>query len=213
MYIPSHFEESRLDVLHALIRERPLATLVSMSPAGLDANHMPLLLSPEPAPLGTLRGHVARANPLCRDLVPDAEVLAIFHGPQAYITPTWYPSKAETGKVVPTWNYAVVHAHGKLRCVDDAIWLRAHLERLTAHNEAAHAEPWQVADAPSDFIHQLIGAVVGVEIVVTRLAGKWKVSQNQPDANQAGVISGLRAEGGAEALTMAALIEARGKPR
>lgn len=211
MYLPGHFSESRLDVLHALMRERPLATLVTMSAAGLDANHIPLHLSPEPAPFGTLRGHVARANPVWRELAPDAEALAIFHGPQAYITPSWYPAKVEHGKVVPTWNYAVVHAHGAIRVVDDAGWLRAHLEALTAANEASRAEPWQVADAPREFTDRLIGGIVGIEIVIARIEGKWKVSQNQTEANRAGVVAGLRGDGDAASMAMAAVVEARGK--
>lgn len=211
MYLPGHFSESRLDVLHALMRERPLATLVTVSAAGLDANHIPLLLSPEPAPLGTLRGHVARANPVWRELAPDAEALAIFHGPQAYITPSWYPAKVEHGKVVPTWNYAVVHARGVIRIVDDAGWLRAHLEALTAANEASRAEPWQVADAPREFIDRLIAGIVGIEIVIARIEGKWKASQNQAEANRGGVVAGLRGDGDAASMAMAAMVEDRGK--
>jgi transcriptional regulator len=213
MYIPSHFEESRPDVLHELMRERPLATLVTASAAGLEANHLPLHWSPEPAPLGTLRGHVARANPLWRQLAPDgAAVLAIFHGPQAYVTPSWYPAKAEHGRVVPTWNYVVVHAHGTLRAVDDAAWLRAQLAALTAASEAGRAPPWQVADAPAEFVDRLIAGIVGIEIAISRIEGKSKVSQNQSAANRAGVVRGLRADGDAGALDMAAWIEAAGSP-
>lgn len=207
MYIPKQFDEPRVDVLHQLIRSRPFATLVTLSSSGLNANHIPLHLSEQPGPFGTLRGHVARANPIWNDIAKDVEALAIFHGPNAYVTPSWYPTKAETGKVVPTWNYVVAHAYGMLRVIDDAAWLHAHLELLTAHNEAAFAEPWRLADAPSDFIEKLIGAVVGIEIVITRLSGKWKTSQNQPAENQAGVIHGLHASGSVEALEMAALIE------
>ena len=141
MYIPKHFAEPRVDVLHQLIRTRSLSTLVTLSSSGLNANHIPLHLSPEPSPFGTLRGHVARANPIWNDLNKDLEALAIFHVPDAYVTPSWYPSKVETGKVVPTWNYAVAHAYGTLRVVDDPTWLRCHLEELTAHNEAAFSEP------------------------------------------------------------------------
>src|SRR5512139_119794 len=191
MYIPKHFDEPRVEVLHELIRARPLSTLVTLSSGGLDANHIPLHLSNDPAPLGTLRGHVARANPMWSDLANGVEALAIFHGPDAYITPSWYPTKAETGKAVPTWNYVVAHAYGPLRVIDDASWVRAQLEVLTAHNEAAFAEPWNVSDAPRDFIDQLVGAIVGIEIVIRRLSGKWKSSQNQPPQNQACVIRGV----------------------
>lgn len=207
MYIPKHFEEPRVEVLHELIRARPLSTLVTLSSGGLDANHIPLLLAAEPAPLGTLRGHVARANPIWSDFAAEVEVLAVFHGPDAYVTPSWYATKAETGKVVPTWNYAVAHAYGRLRIIDDAAWLLAHLDALTASNEAAFAAPWQLSDAPPDFTEKLIGAVVGIEIVITRLIGKWKASQNQPPQNRAGVVSALRTSGSAEALAMAALVE------
>lgn len=211
MYLPKHFEAPSVDVLHELIRARPLSTLVTLGSGGLNANHIPLHLSADPAPLGTLRGHVARANPILDDVGADILVLAIFHGPQAYITPSWYPTKAETGKAVPTWNYAVAHAYGRLRTVDDAAWLRAHLEALTAHNEAAFAEPWHVADAPPDFTEKLIAAVVGIEIEITRLAGKWKVSQNQPPPNRAGVVEGLRTSSDSDALAVAALVERAGK--
>jgi transcriptional regulator len=210
MYVPRHFEERRVEVMHDLIRARPLATLVALTGSGLEANHVPLHLSPEPAPFGTLRGHVARANPLWREFRPDTEVLAIFHGPQAYISPAWYPAKAATGRVVPTWNYVAVHACGALRIVDDADWLRVQLEALTAHNEAAFAEPWRVSDAPADYIGKMVAAVVGIEIAVTRLTGKWKTSQNHPPANRAGVVRGLESLGDAASLAMAELV--RRKP-
>lgn len=212
MYIPKQFEENRVEVMHDLIRAYPLATLVMHSSTGLDANHIPMHLS-EASPYGVLRGHVARANALALEAAGGIEALAVFHGPDAYITPSWYPTKKETGKAVPTWNYAVVHAHGVLRTVDDTTWLRAHLDELTAHNEAGFAEPWAVADAPSDFLEKLMSAIVGVEMVITKLQGKWKVSQNQPAQNQAGVVSGLRAGGRAELGVMAALVEAGAKPR
>lgn len=203
MYIPKHFDEPGVEVMHELMRARPLATLVTLSSGGLDANHIPLLLAPTPPPLGALRGHVARANPIWRDYVKEVEVLAVFQGPDAYVTPAWYPTKREDGKAVPTWNYAVAHAYGTLRVIDDASWLRAHLEALSARHEAAFPEPWRVADAPREFTEKLIAAVVGIEIEITRLSGKWKLSQNQPPQNRAGVVQGLRASGAAE---MAALV-------
>ena len=211
MYIPKQFEELRVDVMHELIRASPLATLVTMSSNGLNANHIPLHLLESPAPFGTLQGHVARANPVLSDLEKNIEVLAVFHGPDAYITPSWYVTKKETGKVVPTWNYAVVHAYGYLRVVDDAAWLRAQLEALTAHNEASFSERWAVSDAPHEFTEKLIGNIVGFEMVITRLSGKWKVSQNQPQQNQASVIEGLKASGQQESSAMAALVEAATK--
>jgi transcriptional regulator len=210
MYIPTHFDEPRTEVMYELMRARPLATLVTLSSSGLNANHIPLVLTDNPAPYGTLRGHVARANVLWRDLATDVEALAVFQGPDAYITPSWYATKQETGgKVVPTWNYAVVHAYGNLRVVDDPAWLREQMEALTDHSEAAFAEQWAVADAPHDYTEKLIAAVVGIEMVITRLTGKWKVSQNQPAQNQAGVVHGLHARGDSEAAEMAALVAAR----
>lgn len=213
MYVPKHFEEPRVDVLHELIRARPLSTLVTLASGGLEANHIPLHLSAEPGPLGTLRGHVARSNPFWNDMAGNNQVLAIFHGPDAYITPSWYPTKAETGKVVPTWNYAVAHAYGTLRVVDDPVWLREHLETLTARSEAAFPEPWRVSDAPLDFTEKLIGAIVGIEIGITRLLGKWKLSQNQSRINQAGVVQGLRASANPEAVSMAELVENAARQR
>lgn len=207
MYTPKQFEELRIDVMHELIRARPLATLVTLSAGGLNANHIPLHLLESPAPLGTLQGHVARANPILGDFEKNIEVLAVFHGPDAYITPSWYATKKETGKVVPTWNYAVVHAYGYVRIVDGASWLRAQLEALTAHNEASFAEPWAVSDAPHEFTEKLIGNIVGFEMVITKLLGKWKVSQNQPQQNQASVIESLKARGQQESSAMAALVD------
>ncbi|MEO6974655.1 MAG: FMN-binding negative transcriptional regulator [Gallionella sp.] len=210
MYIPKHFDEPRTEVMHELMRTHPLATLVTLSSSGLNANHIPLHLADEPLPFGTLRGHVARANPFWSDFAKDVEVLAIFHGPDSYITPGWYATKPENGKVVPTWNYAVVHAYGALRIIDDASWVRDQLEALTAHNEAAFAKPWAVSDAPHEYTKKLISSIVGFEIVVTRLTGKWKVSQNQPAQNQASVIEGLNSSELCDAEAMAALVKAHG---
>jgi transcriptional regulator len=206
MYTPKHFEEPRIEVMHELMRARPLATLVTLSSGGLNANHIPLHLVDTPAPFGTLRGHVARANPFWNDFTKDVEALAIFHGPDSYITPSWYATKKETGKVVPTWNYAVVHAYGALRIIDDAAWVRAQIEALTAHNEAAFAKPWAVSDAPHEYTEKRIETIVGFEIVITRLTGKWKVSQNQPAPNQASVVEGLNNSGMRDAAEMAALV-------
>ena len=207
MYVPKQFEEARIDVMHELIRARPLATLVTLSSNGLNANHIPFHLLESPAPFGTLQGHVARANPILSDLEKNIEVLAVFHGPDTYITPSWYATKKETGKVVPTWNYVVVHAYGYMRLVDDASWLRAQLEALTAHNEASFLKPWAVTDAPQEFTEKLIGNIVGIEMVITKLSGNWKVSQNQPQQNHAGVIEGLKASGLQDSLAMAVLVE------
>lgn len=208
MYVPSQFEEPRVEVMHELIRARPLATLVTLSSSGLNANHIPLHLSESPTPNGTLRGHVARANPLLVDLNNDIEVLAVFHGPDIYITPSWYATKKETGKVAPTWNYAVVHAYGRMRVIEDPSWLREQLEALTAHNEASFPQQWAISDAPSEFTEKLMHSIVGIEMIISKLSGKWKVSQNQPQQNRASVIDGLRTSGLRDSLEMAALVDA-----
>ncbi len=206
MYIPSHFAETDTRTLHAWMRSQPLATLITHSENGLDANHIPLHLTAEPGSLGILRGHVARANPLWSHLAAGTEALAVFMGPQAYITPSWYPTKAETGKAVPTWNYVAVHAYGTLRAVDNAAWLRSQLEALTAQSEAAFAKPWHIADAPPDYIARMLTAIMGVEMVISRLEGKRKTSQNQPACNRAGVEAGLRELGTSGTVAMAALV-------
>jgi transcriptional regulator len=207
MYLPAHFEETNREVLHRLMHDHPLAMLVTHGAGGLDANHIPFELDPSAGPFGTLRGHLARGNPLWREAA-ESEVLAVFQGPQRYISPSWYPSKQEGGKVVPTWNYAVVHAHGPLRVIDDPAWLRGLLVRLTAHHEAAMPVPWQVSDAPEEFIAKQLRAIVGIEIPLSRLTGKWKTSQNRNPADRAGVADGLRRAGNAAALAMADLVDA-----
>ena len=195
MYLPPAFREDRLDVLHAIIRDAGLATLVTLTDGGLVASHVPLLLDPEPAPYGTLIGHLARPNPQGTSSQPDPEALAIFHGPEAYVTPNWYATKRETGKVVPTWNYVAVHAYGPLRLFHDPARLLEVVTRLTERHEAPRAEPWAVADAPPDFIAGMLRGIVGIEIPIARLEGKRKMSQNRPAADRAGVIAGLSAEG------------------
>lgn len=206
MYIPKHFEERRVEVLHELIRRRPLAALVVLTSNGLDANHIPFQVDPHPTPFGTLRGHIARANPLWHHFSSDIEALAIFQGPSAYISPSWYPTKRETAKVVPTWNYAVVHAYGALRVIEDRVWLRRLVESLTNQHEAERDDSWKVTDAPSDFIEHLLGSIVGIEITITRLIGKWKVSQNRPVRDKEGVIEGLLQEGYDSGASMADLV-------
>ena len=196
MYLPKHFEETRSEALHELIRAHPLGMLVTLNGAGLQANSVPFILDADPAGgPGMLRAHVARANPLWRETRGDVEALVVFQGPQAYISPNWYASKAEHGKVVPTWNYVMVQARGTLRAVDDADWLRAFVTRLTTKHEAVQAQPWAVTDAPADYIDTMLRAIVGIEIPLTALTGKWKVSQNRPAADRAGVVAGLTAVG------------------
>ena len=191
MYVPSHFAESRVDVLYDLIRTHPFGALVVLASDGLDANHIPFEIDPEPAPFGTLRGHVARANPVWRDFSTEVDALVLFQGAHAYISPGWYPTKKEHGKVVPTWNYAVVHAHGPLRVIDDREWLRQFVGKLTDRHESARSDPWKVTDAPADFIDTMVSAIVGIEIPIAKLTGKWKVSQNRPEKDRAGVVAGL----------------------
>lgn len=195
MYLPAHFRQDRLDVLHRFIGQHSLATLVTLGPDGLMANHIPLVLDPEPGPFGTLRGHVAKANPQWRDSLPQVSALAIFEGPSAYISPSWYPSKQETGRVVPTYNYVVVHAHGRLSTYTDPARLEQHLRILTAHHEASFPIPWTIDNAPADFFAAQLNAIVGIEITIERFQGKWKVSQNRTPADRAGAVAGLRASG------------------
>lgn len=199
MYTPKSFEETRTDALHQLIRAYPFATVVIHAAGGLAANHLPFELVG-----GVLHGHVARGNELVQ--MDGAEVLLIFHGPDGYISPNWYPSKHETGREVPTWNYAVVHVHGRLRVIDDAIWLRRLLETLTDHHEASQPQPWKVSDAPEDHIEKSLHAIVGLEVVIERIEGKFKLSQNHPARNRAGVIAGLRERDGDGDVELAALM-------
>jgi len=203
MYLPAHFAQHDPAPLHALMREHPLATLVTLLNGEATADHVPLEFD---AATQTLHGHVARANPLWRTAATQ-RVLVVFSGPQAYISPSWYPSKAATHKVVPTWNYTVVHAHGTLHAVEDAPWLHALVSRLTDRHETPRAGPWAVSDAPSDYLQSMLRAIVGIEIVVDRLVGKWKISQNRTDADRLGVAAGL-AEGAPEAQAIADLVSA-----
>jgi len=206
MFVPPHFEETRTDVLAALIRAHPLGTLVTLGAEGLNANHIPFLFDPDPAPHGTLVGHVSRANPAWRDFDPRVQALVVFQGTGGYITPSWYPTKQRTGKVVPTWNYAVVHAYGFLRIIEDAARLRAIVERLTAEHESSRPLPWKVSDAPPEYIEQMLCGIVGIEIEIRRLSGKWKTSQNRDRADRDGVAEGLSEPGDPDSEAMAALV-------
>jgi transcriptional regulator len=206
MYQPEAHRENRLPVLHDLIRAHPLGLLVSGGAAGLEANPVPFVLDPGQGAFGTLRAHVARANPHWRALAADGRCLVVFQGPEAYVTPAWYVSKREHGKVVPTWNYAIVEARGTARVIEDEAWLRAQIDALTVLREAGRADPWAVGDAPAPFVGALIRGIVGIEVPVEALAGKWKVSQNRPAADRDGVAAGLAAEGEA---AMARLVAER----
>ena len=208
MYQPTHghFREERLDVQHALIPSHPFGALVSLGPSGLVANHFPFVLDAGTGPLGTLRAHMARANGQWQELDGDRDALVIFQGHHSYVTPSWYPAKVETGKVVPTWNYALVHVYGRPRMIHDQEWLLRHVSELSDKEEASQPTPWQVSDAPADFVAALAKAIVGIEIEIVRIEGKWKMSQNQPVPSREGVVRGLTARGDERSLAVAGLV-------
>jgi len=195
VYVPQHFRETRIEVLQAFIERHPLATLVAMTSEGLTANHIPLQAQLRAGTGGLLRGHIARSNSLWRDLKADAAVLAIFTGADDYVSPSWYPSKREHGKAVPTWNYATVHIKGNIRFIDDAAWLRDFVGALTDVHEHGRVNRWHVSDAPADYLEAMLRAIVGFEIEVASVLGKFKGSQNRSAADRAGVTAALRAEG------------------
>jgi transcriptional regulator len=195
MYLPSLFREDRIKVQHELIRAHPLGLLVTAGPGGLMANPIPFLIDRDATPYGTLHAHFSRANPQLRELAAVDECLVLFQGPQDYVTPSWYPTKQETGKVVPTWNYAMVHAWGRPTLIEDAAWLRRQLDDLTLLQEGGRPTPWAVDDAPAPFVAAQLKGIIGLEIPVSRIEGKWKMSQNRPRADQLGVVAGFRAQG------------------
>ncbi|MCJ7798571.1 MAG: FMN-binding negative transcriptional regulator [Polaromonas sp.] len=209
-YLPPHFEETDTAALNALVSACPLATWVVPHQGELLVNHVPFLLDAGRGEHGTLIGHVARANPVWQALAASASSVAVFMGPQAYVSPNWYPSKQAHGKAVPTWNYATVHAHGTAQAFDDPARLLTLVTRLTQVHEASQAQPWQVLDAPADYLASMLKAIVGIEIPVQRWVGKWKVSQNRPAADRQGVVAGLMAQGSDAAAQMAALVQQRG---
>jgi len=211
MYVPAHFEEKQVEAMHDTIRASGLATLVTMGADGLVASHVPMLLDPAPAPLGMLRGHVARANPQWRDLRAEIKALAIFLGPDAYVSPAWYPTKRQTGRVVPTWNYVAVHASGPVRFFDEPERLLAIVTALTAKHEGKRAAPWAVSDAPADYVQTMLKAIVGFEMPIAGLEGKWKMSQNRTAEDRAGTAEGLRREGGPEEAAVAEIVAERGR--
>jgi transcriptional regulator len=210
MYQPPHFREDRLEVQHTLMRAHPLGLLITAGPDGLQANHVPFLIDAAGSERGTLRAHLARANPQLAELAAVTECLVVFQGPQHYISPSLYPTKRETGKVVPTWNYITVHAWGRPRVIDNTDWLRRQIDDLTTHNEQSRASTWKVSDAPDAFIAAQIKGIVGLEIPIARIEGKWKVSQNRPAIDRAGVVNGLRGLG-EDADAMASAVAERSK--
>jgi transcriptional regulator len=207
MYCPSVFREDRLEVQHAFIRSHPLGLLISSGPGGLMANLLPFELKAADNGRGVLRAHMARANPQSREL-QDQAVLVVFRGTDAYVSPSWYATKKETGKVVPTWNYSMVQARGTAKLQDQSAWLAEQLNSLTTAREAGRAEPWAVADAPGDYIEMQMKHIIGIEIEISALEGKWKVSQNQPEVNRRSVAAAFAAE---ERTEMAELVRSYGK--
>jgi transcriptional regulator len=206
MYQPLPHRQEQLEAQHALIRSHPLGLLISHGAEGLQANSIPFLIDPQASKLGTLQAHMARANGQWRALSAGSEVLVVFQGAEHYITPGWYETKRETGKVVPTWNYVMVQARGRPRVIEDAAWLRAQIEALTKKQESVRPAPWAVGDAPEAFIEMQIKAIVGVEIEIVDIAGKWKASQNRPAADRIGVVAGLEALGDEAAREMASIV-------
>lgn len=222
MYVPSHFKEDDTAKLHQYIRDYGFGVLIIADDDGIEANHVPFYLNTgylntdylntgslsadKNDSLGVLHCHLALSNPAWQRLQAGARVLAVFQGPDAYISPSWYPTKAETGKVVPTWNYLAVHAAGSARIIQDPIWLKQHLHQLTNQHESNMSAPWSVDDAPADFAERLVQAIVGVEITIESLTGKLKASQNQPEQNRAGVKAGLEAQESAHSHAMGRLI-------
>jgi transcriptional regulator len=205
MYIARHNQETRLPVRHALMRAHPLATLVTLNASGLIASHIPMVVEADEQN-GILKAHISRANPQWRDLTSTTDALAIFAGPHHYISTAWYPGTYEHGEEVPTWNYAVVHACGTLQVMEDKAWLLAHLNSLTDEHEASFPRPWKVADAPEAFIDTMLRGIVGLELPIRRLEGKWKMSQNRTLPEREGVIAGLTALATPESLATRDLV-------
>ena len=214
MYLPPHFAETRPDELHRIMREHPLGMLVTHSDSGLDANHLPFEFDPEHGSQGRLLAHIARANPLWTDFPSGVEVMVVFRGVEGYISPNWYPSKHETHRQVPTWNYEVVHAHGRLRIIDDEKFIRGVVGRLTRHHEASEPRPWKMGDAPRDYMDDMVSKVVGIEIEIVRLEGKRKLSQNREARDIKNAVSELERRHQQElASTMSAAMPARDDSR
>jgi transcriptional regulator len=211
VYLPDHFRVEDVPQMHALMRARPFAALVSAGPAGLYASHLPTVLKDEGL-YGVIECHLARANPHCRDLADGNEALMIFQGPDGYITPNWYPSKADDGKVVPTWNYAVVHATGRPEVVNEKAWLLRHVGELTDQQERTEARPWALSDAPDRYVDVMLRGIVGFRFAITRLEGKWKMSQNRELKDQEGVAQGLKGRATVDDLEMADIVARRLAP-
>ena len=204
MHIPKQFQESRVDILQGFMRDYPLCTLITLSSAGVNANHIPMHVIDTPSPFGALTCHIDKSNRIVDDIHRNGEVLAIFNGPNTYITPSWMPTKKEKGRVVPTWNYAVVHARGNARVIEDKDWLYQQISAFTDHSETGVHSQWRMSDAPEEFTAKLMNGVLGLEIIITELSGKWKVSQNETLVNRNGITEGLRQGDNAAMATLVA---------
>lgn len=205
MYVPDHFKVDDVAQMHALMRGRPFAALVSAGASGLYASHLPTVLK-DGGDYGVIECHLARGNPHWRDLASGGEALMIFQGPDGYITPKWYPTKAQTGKVVPTWNYAIVHAYGRPEVHDDREWLKRHVGELTTQQEKTETQPWKLSDAPDSYIDVMTRGIVGFRFAITRLQGKWKMSQNRERPDWEGVARGLEARATGDDLAVAEMV-------
>ena len=208
MYQPPKFKEERPEVLHDLIRSHPLGLLITSGSSGLNADLVPFLIDAE---RGVLQAHISRANPQMKALAEATECLVVFQGPEAYITPSWYEEKQLSGRVVPTWNYAIVQVYGRPLLMEDAEWIRTQITALTEVHEGKRSEPWAVSDAPEEYVQAQIKGIVGIEVEIDRLEGKWKVSQNRPEGDRVGVYEGLTGEGDVKMADMVA--EWGGLPR
>ncbi|MBY7676635.1 FMN-binding negative transcriptional regulator [Vibrio mimicus] len=205
LYIPGKFKQEKIEELVGLIREYPFATIITLSESGIDTNHLPLCLMELDGEL-YLKGHIAKANSLWKTTEPQSEAVVIFNGPNTYISPNNYPTKKENGKAVPTWNYVVVHVKGKIRFIHDPQWIVGVLKRLTSENEREQVVPWSMSDAPESYIQNMLSAVVGIEIAIDSLSGKWKLSQNQSEINQKGVVDGLSSKSDTNSQAIASMM-------
>jgi transcriptional regulator len=209
MYLKSQFKETRIDVLHGLVRANPLGMCIVCVDSQPVVNHIPFLVSSDGGEFGTLMTHIPRANPVWESFDGDRNSLVVFHGANSYISPSWYPSKKEHGKVVPTWNYVVVHASGRPRAILDRQWIRNHLRELTYEHESGLPDPWKLSDAPESYIDEMVSLLIGIEIPIESLIGKWKVNQNRPTADRVGVIAALESIGDDRSKEMASLVRER----
>jgi len=211
MFMPDHFRVEDNAEMHALMRAHPFAALVSMTPSGLYGTHLPTVLKNE-GPFGTIECHLARANPHWKDLAKGEEAMMIFQGAEGYITPNWYATKAQTGKAVPTWNYAIVHAYGRPATMNDKDWLKRHVTELSDQQERTETHPWKVSDAPESYVDVMLRGIVGFRFEITRLEGKWKMSQNREPQDRLGVIDGLKARASGNDLEVAGTVAAKMTP-